>query len=189
MLRPLVGAMRNPTVKPEVRGHFWQWNRDRFAANRRSYIAPRRVAAKQHAPTPYRTPSQDGLGLTWAGAEQDALWCGAWWKGVDRDVVVPMVDYAGHLMVELDELRFTEPAFEHTSLDVVEVLAAQLEYLGVTFDCGVIDDNDVHNSPPDPKGPVGLVLKASPVEFHGFQMQQFVVGDLSTQAAVKHGGG
>jgi hypothetical protein len=57
-------------------------------------------------------------------------------------------------------LSGAEFSFEDTALNVVEVLAAYAQDLGVAFDGSIVDDDYVHGLPPDPEWFVQLVFQA-----------------------------
>ena len=99
------------------------------------------------------------------------------------------VDFAVHGRAEAFDLGGAEVAFEDAALDVVQVLSTDLEHAGVAFRGGVVHDDDVQGSPPDPERLVGNVFEAGAGESQGFQVDQFVVGDGSLQLAVVDGGG
>src|ERR1700684_695140 len=70
---------------------------------------------------------------------------------------------------------------------MVQVLPTGAEDFRVAFDGGVVDNDDVHVLPPDPEWLVRRSFQACAGELEGVEVDQFVVGDLSAEAAMLHG--
>jgi len=165
----------DPTVTVQVRGRKWGLLMLVFAAIRRLCATRLWFAATVGV----SRRSEDVVGLAVEGAPAVAFGLGAGREGVDQDSVVARVDLGFHGRVEPFHLSGAEVALEDAALDVVQVLAAGLEHAGVAFGGGVVHDDDVHGSPPDPERLVGHTFQARAGEPEGFEVDQFVVGDGS----------